>query len=220
MHPVSFRGRHMKYLVMIPIVMFILILSNFISGVSGSVVRNSFTEDFETGYDGWERTDGKIFFPRTQRFITYEGDYAFRMTSRGAQGYSGRIEHQIDIPLMPNTTFEFAYYFLWKRVSYVGYQIEFSDGKIGDYFSLFYGMFVNISVAYIVQYKVEASRAWHFHHVNLYDDYRNAFGSVPSDLRITSVSLIAGDPYFTQKFQTSYFDSIKITQENQRGDEL
>lgn len=182
-----------------------------------SAQQNIFIEDFETGYDGWERTNGKIFFPRTQKFIAYEGNYAFRMTGRGNQGYSGRFEHPLDIPLLPNTTFEFAYYFLWKRVSYIGYQIEFSDGKIGDYFSLFYGMFVNISVAYVVQYKLESSRTWHVHQVNLYDDYENAFISVPSDLRITSVSLIIGDPYFSNKFQTGFFDSITIFQDDEKG---
>ena len=52
-----------------------------------------FTEDFESGYEGWEHISGDILSARTQRLITQEGDYAFRMTGiqQGSlDGHSGR----------------------------------------------------------------------------------------------------------------------------------
>lgn len=51
------------------------------------------------------------------------------------------------------------------------------------------------------------------HTANVYNDYKGAFGSVPSDLRITHVAMIMGDPYRTGKIQTAYFDAIKLTTE-------
>jgi hypothetical protein len=213
-------GRRMNHFLETFVVTLIVFFTVFSQNALGATKRIVFEEDFESGYDGWKRTDGFVIFPRTQKIVACDGDFAFRMTAVGCRGFSGRFKHALDIPVTENTTFQFGYYFLRKQVSYVGYQVEYSDKKEGNYFSLFFGSFVNISAVYVVQYESETIRTWHSHEVDLYKDYMNAFGTVPSGLRITSVSLMIGDPYFTKKLQTAYFDSIRITQEGEIRTEI
>ncbi|MBN1861563.1 MAG: winged helix-turn-helix transcriptional regulator [Candidatus Thermoplasmatota archaeon] len=202
----------MKYSTVIAIGLFFLVFQSiFLCVVCASEGKTYFYEDFETRYDGWKRTDGIVLLRRTQRLISFEGKCAFKMTGIVNNGFSGRFEHAVNIPVIPNIIFEFAYLFYSKHVSYIGYQINFSDKKQGNYFSLIDDdYYVNITNVYVVQYKKEPIGYWNFHQVRLYEDYKRAFGSVPPNLRITSVSMIIGDPYYKQRFQTAYFDSIKI----------
>jgi predicted transcriptional regulator len=203
----------------------LLLLSNLLAVISESGGVTYFEEDFESGYDGWKHTNGIVFIPRTQSFVkTDKRGHAFRMTGlvekdgKAYGAYCGRFEHTIDVPVLPNTTFDFAYRFFFKNAMYVGYEIEYSDGKLGSYFSLFSGWFVNISTAYIVQYPAEVNQWWHKHSARVYYDYLRAFGSVPKGLRITSIALVMADNYHNnpdQKFyprrtQTAFFDSIKM----------
>ncbi|HEC89304.1 MAG TPA: MarR family transcriptional regulator [Thermoplasmatales archaeon] len=156
-----------------------------------------------------------MILARTQTWIRNTGNYAFKMVSsiKPGEGWAGRYMHLLDIPVTPGTEFEFAYYFPLKLVSYVGYVLEFSSNisgnKTGFYYSLFAGWFVNTTNSYAVQY-YESILQWHKHRVNIYEDYRKAFGFVPPDLRITSISMMMGDPYHLDRLQTAYFDSIRI----------
>jgi len=128
----------------------------------------------------------------------------------GESGYAGQYSHPVDIIVTPETVFTFSYYFPSKSVSYVGYYLTFNNGKQGYYFSLFSGWFVNNTNYYLCQYSNEQSNTWHTHWSNVYDDYQNAYGTVPSNLTVTSISMIMGDPYFTNQPQTAYFDSITL----------
>ena len=184
----------------------------YFDGVSIAPDSSQYKEDFETGSDGWKYTDGALSFAGTQQTVVYEGTSAYKMTgaidSSGA--YAGNYRCALSIPVTPNTQFSFAYRFPGKNVAYVGYYLTFSTGKMGYYISLFSGSFINISVTYLLQYRNEAVNTWYFHTANVYDNYRRAFGSVPSDLRITKISMMMGDPYYTHKTQTAYFDGISI----------
>ncbi|MBN1861564.1 MAG: DUF3047 domain-containing protein [Candidatus Thermoplasmatota archaeon] len=171
-----------------------------------------FKEDFETGYDGWDPVEGDLSEYGTQSSFVYQGDYSFKMTGIrvGESGFSGRLMYNLTLPVDPDTIFNFAYSFPSKNVSYVGYILIFNTGKWGYYFSLFYGWFVNTSDVYVKQYWNESSGLWHSHTENVYDDYSAAFGEVPRDLSITSVSIMMGDPYFSDEEQTGYYDAIRL----------
>jgi hypothetical protein len=178
--------------------------------------RGDWFEDFETGYDGWEYIDGDIVYSGTQSSIVYEGNYAFKMTgSLDDNGnFAGKYQYDLNISVETRTEFSFAYYFPYQNVSYVGYLLRFNSGKGGYYISYFWGSFVNTSNNYLLQYENESIGTWHFHIDNVYDNYRDAFGSVPSNLSITSVSMIMGDPYHYGEIQTAYYDFIAITVKN------
>jgi hypothetical protein len=171
-----------------------------------------FKEDFETGYDGWDLVEGDVHKYGTQTTFVYQGEYAFGMTGirTGESGFSGRLQYNVSIPVEPDTGFSFAYMFPSKNVSYVGYILIFSTGQWGYYFSLFYGWFENTSVVYVKQYRNESSTVWQPHSENVYDDYEAAFGAAPVDVTITSVSMMMGDPYFTDMEQTAYYDTIRL----------
>jgi hypothetical protein len=172
----------------------------------------SFSEDFETGSDSWMCYDGAITKAVTQKTVVYDGLYAFKMTgsidSNGS--YAGNYRHALNISVTPDTQFSFAYRFPNKKIAYVGYYLTFNTGKMGYYISLFSGSFVNISAYYLLQYKYEAISTWHAHTVNVYENYEAAFGSVPADLRITDISMMMGDPYYSGNVQTAFFDGINI----------
>jgi hypothetical protein len=171
-----------------------------------------FSEDFETGYDGWEATSGIFQFAGTQTQIKQQGTSAFEMIgSREAEsGYAGQYTHTVDIPVTPGQLFSFSYYFPCKNVSYVGYLLDFNNGKEAYYISLFGGWFIDNTNYYLLQYGEEEPNTWHTHTENIYDNYQSVYGTVPSNLKITKISMIMGDPYFTDQAQTAYFDSLTI----------
>ena len=177
-----------------------------------SIKESGSSEDFENGYDGWQQIAGDFRYAGTQTQVVQQGSYAFKMaaTRVGESGYAGQYSHPVDIIVTPETVFTFSYYFPSKSVSYVGYYLTFNNGKQGYYFSLFSGWFVNNTNYYLCQYSNEQSNTWHTHWSNVYDDYQNAYGTVPSNLTVTSISMIMGDPYFTNQPQTAYFDSITL----------
>jgi len=196
-------------------VLFIVIAINlnvFLLQEIATAETTKFIEDFETGYDGWSYYDGNLTSYGPQSTIVYDGNYAFKMTGTidtdGA--YAGNYKHALNISVSTETQFTFAYFFPSKEVSYVGYYLTFNNNKLGQYFSFFSGSFVNISATYVLQYRNEAVNTWHSHTTNVYNDYQRAFGSTPSDLRITGIYMMMGDPYYTHKTQTSYFDGITI----------
>jgi len=171
-----------------------------------------FAEDFETGYDNWEYHDGGLSYHGTQSAVVYKGSNAFKMTgsidSDGA--YSGNYKHTLNIPVNAVTQFQFVYNFPSKEVSYVGYYLTFDTNKMGYYISLFSGSFVDDDKTYLLQYKSESVNTWHSHTENVYDNYQNAFGSVPTNLHITGIYMMMGDPYYSSHTQTAYFDDIVI----------
>lgn len=179
---------------------------------SGPLSFNKWTEDFETGTDGWEYWDGEIIHFDVQDSIVYEGDNSLKMTGRwdGNGGYAGCYIHEVSLAVNPDTEFEFAYYFPSKNTSYVGYRVIFDNYQSGYYYSLFWGNFINTSTTYKYQFENEGINKWHFHSVNIYNNYESAFGNVPQDLHITSIRVLMGDPYHSGKIQTCYFDDIKI----------
>jgi subtilase family serine protease len=181
--------------------------------ISDSSSIDKWIEDFETGLDGWDHRDGNISFFDVQNSIVYEGNYAAKMTGHwdGDGGYAGCYKYNVSLLVNPDSTFEFAYYFPSKNISYVGYRLRFDTNKVGSYFSLFSGYFVNTSNSYLHQYKNEDINNWYFHRENIYSNYENAFGDVPSDLHITSIQILMGDPYHTNKIQTCYYDGIIIS---------
>jgi hypothetical protein len=186
-----------------------------VSIFSGNATYDSsqfFKEDFETGFDGWSIAEGNLSEYETQTDIVYQGDYAFGMTGTRAEesGFSGRLQYNVNIPVEPDTGFSFAYLFPSKNVSYVGYILIFSTGQWGYYFSLFYGWYENTTMVYVKQYQNENSTMWFAHSENVYDDYEAAFGEAPKDISITSISMMMGDPYFTDIEQTAYYDMIRL----------
>jgi uncharacterized membrane protein len=174
---------------------------------------SEFSEDFETGYDGWQETTGMFQNAGTQTLIQHEGLSAFIMTStrEADSGYAGQYSYPVNIPVTPEKQFTFSYYFPSKDVSYVGYLVDFNNGKEAYYISLFSGWFVNNPSYYLYQYYDEQINTWNTHTVNIYEDYLNVYGDVPLNLEITSISILMGDPYFTDQTQTAYFDSITIS---------
>ena len=175
--------------------------------------NDEFSEDFEYGAEGWVETTGNFQYAGTQTQIHHQGSFAFEMisTRESNSGYAGQYLHAVNIPIIPGKQFTFSYYFPSKNVSYVGFNLTFNNGKQAYYFSLFNGWFVNNTYYYLQQYKNEQPNIWHTHTVNLYDDYLAAYGTVPSDLQLTSISIAMGDPYFTNQPQTAFFDTISIT---------
>ncbi|MBN1861561.1 MAG: DUF3047 domain-containing protein, partial [Candidatus Thermoplasmatota archaeon] len=197
------------------VVFLAIVMSINISLFNGTASAETidFSENFEAGYDGWLHYDGSVSEYGSQTNIVYRDSYAFKMTgfidSNGA--YSGNFQHLLNIAVLPSTQFSFAYRFPSKDVSYVGYYLEFNNGKLGYYISLFSGSFINISQTYLLQYRNEASNTWHTHTANIYDNYKTAFGTIPAGLRITGIYMMMGDPYYTGSTQTAYFDEITIT---------
>ncbi|HVQ00317.1 MAG TPA: hypothetical protein VMT57_02265, partial [Candidatus Thermoplasmatota archaeon] len=177
-----------------------------------SIKKSEFSEDFETGSDGWAYIDGSLIYAGTQQSIVYEGASSYKMTgtidSNGA--YAGYYQHALNIPVTLGLKFNFAYEFPSRKVSYVGYILMFNTGKIGYYISLFSGNFVNISTVYLLQYKYETANIWHAHTADIYANYQQAFGGVPKGLCITGISMMMGDPYYSHNMQTAYFDGISI----------
>ena len=175
-------------------------------------LSTDFVEDFETGYDGWQEITGIYLYAGTQIQIKYQGASAFKMTSNreSENGYAGQYSCPVDISVTPGKLFTFSYYFPSKSVSYVGYLLDFNNGKEAYYISLFSGWFVNNTYYYLCQYPSEQTNTWYTHTANIYDNYQNVYGTVPSDLKITKISMIMGDPYFIGQAQTAYFDSLTI----------
>ena len=184
-----------------------------ISSQNAKAETTLFIEDFETGYDGWSYVDGSLSFIGTQNSVVFEGTSALKMTGTidASGAYAGNYRYALNLPVTSGTRFSFAYRFPSKNVAYVGYYLEFSTGKMGYYISLFSGSFINNSAYYLLQYRNEGTNQWLPHSSNVYNDYRNAFGSVPSNLRITGISVMMGDPYYTHQTQTAYFDSIIVS---------
>jgi len=176
--------------------------------IHGTAVYNLWHEDFETGYDGWYHTDGDLSEFGTQSSNVFEGNYSFIMTGvYNGSGYSGRFTYDLNVSISSDTTFSFAYAFPEKNCWYIGYLLTFNTGKIGYYISLFYGDFINTSVVYLLQYNNEDINSWYSHTANIYDNYESAFGSVPSNLMLTSISMIMGQP----GPQTAFFDAINLS---------
>ena len=209
---------------LIAVLSIIILLSSYIflfqTGNTVATTSTYWSEDFETGDDGWVYDDGSLSSATTESSVVYEGAYAFKMTGAydGDGGYAGAYHYNVDLSITPDTTFSFAYYFPDKSVSYIGYYVLFnsSDGlKSGIYFSYFSGSFVNTTDTYVLQYEGEDVATWHHHDVNLYNNYMDAFGSVPSDLKIEKVRIMMGDPYHSGNVQTAYFDDIIISSTGQ-----
>jgi|GEM_PF-787108 len=183
-------------------------IQNAIVEVIGST-PSVFVDDFEGGVGNWQYVYGSTLAFQSQSAITYHGGSALNFTA-SYSGSSPVYKHNQSFPVTPTTAMSWMWMLPAKNISYVSMHLYLSNGNDMYYMSYFSGSFVNTSATFLWKY-YENTNVWYAHTVNIYNDYLAWKGSVPTNLSVTQIDILLGDPYTTGKLQTVYLDVFGIS---------